>query len=52
MVLSNIYGNSETLIFNLNNLLQHVSAVKSHLLAEYKGVCIIQCHKMDEILST
>jgi len=49
-VLYNVYGNSETLI--LNNLLQHVSAVKSHLLAEYKGVCIIQCHKMDEISLT
>ena len=50
MVLSNICSNSKTL--NLNNLLQHVSVVKSHLLAEYKGVCIIQCHKMYEISLT
>jgi len=49
MVLSNIYGNSKPLILNLNNLLYHVLAVKSHFLAEYKGVCVIQCHKMDEI---
>jgi hypothetical protein len=37
MILYNIYGNS-----NLNKLQQHVSAVKSHFRAEYKGVCIIQ----------
>ena len=52
MVLSNIYGNSKPLILNLNNLLYHVLAVKSHFLAEYKGVCVIQCHKMDEISFT
>jgi len=33
----------------LNNLQQNISALKSHLQAEYKGVYIIQCHKMDEI---
>jgi len=36
----------------LNNLLQHVSALKSHLQAECKGLYIIQCHKMDEISFT
>lgn len=44
MILCNIYGNS-----NLNKLQQHVSAVKSHFRAEYKGVCMIYCKKMDEI---
>jgi hypothetical protein len=33
----------------LNNLQQHVSALKSHLQNEYNGVYIIQCHKMDEV---
>jgi hypothetical protein len=32
--------------------LQHVSSFKSHLLAEYKAVYIIQCHKMDKISCT
>jgi hypothetical protein len=33
----------------LSNLQQHISALKSHLQVEYKGVYTIQCHKMDEI---
>ena len=31
-----------------NNLQQHVSALKSHLQAEYKGVYIIQSHIMED----
>jgi hypothetical protein len=38
-----------TLIITLNNLQQHVSVPKSRLQAEYKGVYIIHCHKMEEI---
>jgi hypothetical protein len=34
-----------TLIITLNNLQQHVSALTSHLQAEYKGEYIIQCQK-------
>ena len=34
----------------LNNLQQHVSALKSYLQAKYEGVYTIQCHKTDDIL--
>jgi len=31
--------------YHFNNL--HVSALKTHLQAEYKGVYAVQCHKME-----
>ena len=34
----------------LNNLQQHVSALKSHLQSEYKAVHILQCHSSLTIL--
>ena len=40
-----------TLTIILHNLQLHVSALKSHLQAEYKGVNI-QCHKMVKISFT
>jgi hypothetical protein len=36
----------------LNNLQKHVSSLKSHIQTEYKGVLLIQCHKMDVHLYT
>jgi hypothetical protein len=33
--------------YHFNNLQQHVSALKIHLHAEYKGVYAIQCHNME-----
>jgi translation elongation factor EF-1alpha len=36
----------------LNNLQRRVSALIRHLQDEYKGVYIMQCHKMDEISFT
>jgi hypothetical protein len=45
-----VYNTTLTII--LNNLQQHVSAIKSHLQAEYKAAYIIKYHKMDEISFT
>jgi len=50
VTLNTVYNTTLTII--LNNLQQHVSAIKSHLQAEYKAAYIIKYHKMDEISFT
>ena len=39
-------SNTTLIKSHFNNLQQHVSALKTHLQAEYKAVYAIQCHKM------
>jgi hypothetical protein len=40
-------SNTTFINYHFNNLQQHVSALKTHLQAEYEGVYAIQYHKME-----